>query len=128
MEPAEPAPGPLIRQRGSLQQPHKKTVLHVACQEGHLELVKHLLRKRERHVLEQDSDGLTPLHYASRKGHFHVCKLLLEEGAISNAQSNEGIAPLHFLMHHPPNAELLEALVEKVLPIYCCHRFLMACE
>ena len=119
MEPLEPVPGPLIRGgRGSLQQPHKKTVLHIACQEGHLDLVTYLLRKRQGHVLEQDSDGLTPLHYASKAGHFHVCHLLLDEGAVPNAISKEGHTPLHFLMHFSPNPELFKELVAKVLAIH----------
>lgn len=119
MEPPEAAPpGPLLRGgRGSLLQPHKKTVLHVACEEGHIDLVKHLLHRRERHVFEQDPDGFTPLHYAAKNGHLHICRLLLEEGASPNAASSEGLSSLHLLMHHAPNPELMQLLVAKVRAI-----------
>lgn len=43
-----------------------------------------------------DNGGYTPLHYAARKAHINICKMLLENGAIINAQTKSGQAtPLH---------------------------------
>ena len=43
----------------------------------------------------QDKDGLTPLHYASRKGFAEVVQALLEAGADPSVPENYGFTPLH---------------------------------
>lgn len=43
-----------------------------------------------------DNSGYTPLHYAARKGHVDICKILLQNGALIDAKTNSGQAtPLH---------------------------------
>jgi len=41
------------------------------------------------------SDGLSPLHYASRYGHFGFAQLLVERKADVNAKDSSGTTPLH---------------------------------
>ena len=38
--------------------------------------------------------GVTPLHYATNKGHKEIAELLIEEGADVNAKSDGGLTPL----------------------------------
>ena len=37
----------------------------------------------------------TPLHFASDRGHFEVCKLILENISEKNPRNNNGDTPLH---------------------------------
>nr|XP_060643176.1 ankyrin repeat domain-containing protein 39 [Anolis sagrei ordinatus]XP_060643177.1 ankyrin repeat domain-containing protein 39 [Anolis sagrei ordinatus]XP_060643178.1 ankyrin repeat domain-containing protein 39 [Anolis sagrei ordinatus] len=59
------------------------------------------LEKVKRHVLnhgnpsEPDAFGYTALHYASRHGHYDVCRFLLERGALCDAQTHGGATALH---------------------------------
>ena len=41
-----------------------RTIFHMACHEGYLDLVKFLLREGAE-VKDQDDEGDTPLHYAA---------------------------------------------------------------
>jgi len=53
-----------------------------------------------------DVTGDTPLHTASENDTEHsiaICKLLLEAGAIINAQENDGYTPLHTAAYNAPN-------------------------
>ncbi|KAI0274204.1 hypothetical protein BGY98DRAFT_1188657 [Russula aff. rugulosa BPL654] len=65
--------------------------LHVASQEGHVDVV-HVLLDHGAQVNSQDCDKWMPLHYASNEGKPKVVQLLLEHGAALNAQeaSNGG--------------------------------------
>ncbi|XP_033014901.1 ankyrin repeat domain-containing protein 39 [Lacerta agilis] len=58
---------------------------------------------------EPDPFGYTALHYASRNGHYDVCRFLLESGAACNAQTHGGATPLHRASYcgHTEVAELL---------------------
>uniref|UniRef100_H2ZDD3 Uncharacterized protein n=1 Tax=Ciona savignyi TaxID=51511 RepID=H2ZDD3_CIOSA len=44
----------------------------------------------------RDSAGYTALHYSARNGHENICRALIENGALVNAQTRAGMAtPLH---------------------------------
>ncbi|XP_028852561.1 ankyrin repeat domain-containing protein 39 isoform X2 [Denticeps clupeoides] len=43
----------------------------------------------------RDNANYTALHYASRSGHYSVCKLLLDHGACASPQTRGGATPLH---------------------------------
>lgn len=63
--------------------------------ENDIERVKMLLN-RGYSTNAMDSGGYTALHYAARNGHYHVCELLLENGAAVNAVTRCAQAtPLH---------------------------------
>ena len=63
--------------------------LHIACREGHHEVVKVLLKDDIDTVnIESGTNCKTPLHYACEKGDKDIVDLLLESGAQKNAQKN----------------------------------------
>jgi len=60
--------------------------LHIACQHGHLEVVKLLLDHRAAvNAMTFDGRRLTALHFASQNGHHEIAKLLLKFKADVNA-------------------------------------------
>ena len=44
----------------------------------------------------KDNDGDTPLHLASKQGHFEVCKLILKHVSDTNPKDEGGETPLHY--------------------------------
>lgn len=92
-----------INEQGTL----KLTALAGACANGNLETIQILLDNHA--VLNMpDTDGLSPLHSASRVGHNDVVKLLLTKCAKIEARV-ERMTPLHFavLGGHLKTAQLL---------------------
>nr|XP_020635873.1 ankyrin repeat domain-containing protein 39 [Pogona vitticeps]XP_020635874.1 ankyrin repeat domain-containing protein 39 [Pogona vitticeps]XP_020635875.1 ankyrin repeat domain-containing protein 39 [Pogona vitticeps]XP_020635877.1 ankyrin repeat domain-containing protein 39 [Pogona vitticeps]XP_020635878.1 ankyrin repeat domain-containing protein 39 [Pogona vitticeps] len=79
-----------------------------AALNGDLERVKSQILRHGK-PSEPDAFGYTALHYASRNGHYHVCRFLLESGALCNAQTHGGATPLHRAAYcgHVDVAELL---------------------
>lgn len=73
-----------------------------AAKSGHLERLRVLLAADPGLVHARDSDGSTPLHCATWKGHPEVVALLLAAGADVNAMNNNehwGTTPLHAAAH-----------------------------
>jgi ankyrin repeat protein len=71
------------------------TPLMVACEEGHLGVVRALLRHTGTEGLQgRDEKGWTTLHYAAVAGHAEVSKCLLTKGALANIRDGEGRTPL----------------------------------
>ncbi|MCL4129456.1 UNVERIFIED_CONTAM: hypothetical protein GTU68_042777 [Idotea baltica] len=66
------------------------STLHWACDRGYLEMVQKLLEKGLTHLNTQDSEGQTPLHYASSCCHKDVIKLLIKNNANVNLKDNNG--------------------------------------
>ena len=59
----------------------RKTPVHIACSDGNLETVKHLVKERCWNPQCEDSDGLTPLHHAcgyQRYGYHYSREVNLE--------------------------------------------------
>uniref|UniRef100_A0A8C9L710 Ankyrin repeat domain-containing protein 1 n=1 Tax=Pavo cristatus TaxID=9049 RepID=A0A8C9L710_PAVCR len=73
---------------------YKRTALHRACSEGHLEVVKKLV---EAGALLELKDMLesTALHWACRGGNLDIVKFLLDEGINRNARDKLCSTPLH---------------------------------
>lgn len=73
-----------------------------AAKSGDTSSIRQLLALDASLISAKDSDGSTPLHCATWKGHREVVGLLLEHGADVNAQNNNdhwGTTPLHAAAH-----------------------------
>jgi len=76
------------------------TVLHIACQAGHVEVVEVLLTHPEIDVNSQDSSQWTPLLHACASGRVEVAKLLLlDERVDVNACDYQGRSALWWLAY-----------------------------
>lgn len=89
----------LVAERAGLEVRHEggATPLYLACQEGHAEVVRRLLKHGAR-VDSADKDGWLPLHAAGHNGHLACVELLLESHkarriGIDMASSNSGMEP-----------------------------------
>jgi L-asparaginase II len=92
------------------------TPLHLACQNGHAEVVKALLKKGA-DLQTKKSFGWTPLQNACENGHVEVVKALLEKGADLHAKTNDGNTPLHYACQNG-HGEMIMALLEKGADLY----------
>src|SRR5688572_17689055 len=73
---------------GRLVRPDGRTVLHLACARGNLEIVSILIDKTTRKMLNKlDAAGYTPLMDAVEGNHMEVVRMLLALGAEVNARS-----------------------------------------
>lgn len=77
------------------------TALHIAANEGHLQVCEILIFEGEMTNLEaRTTMKRTPLHLASIRGHANVVKLLLAEEIDIDAQDNENNTALHHASLH----------------------------
>ena len=58
----------------------RATALHLAAENGHLEVVRLLLATGKAEVDSKDKYGRTPLSWAAENGHLEVVRLLLATG------------------------------------------------
>jgi ankyrin repeat protein len=63
--------------------------------------------------------GQTPLYGAAKKGHYHICKFLLENGAEVNAQTMTGATPLYTAVEEG-HFEICQLLIEYGADVNLC--------
>ncbi|UJR36273.1 hypothetical protein I4U23_029003 [Adineta vaga] len=86
--------------------------LHLACQNGQIEVVGKLLQEFTPVTLEHDMNRWTPLHHAAWHGHHRIVELLLRSKRFSvNAVDNAHMSPLH-LAALAGRAEVIRILLE----------------
>ena len=68
--------------------------IHRAAYDGDLEKVKEIIERSPDQINIQDSQGFTPLHLASGKGHFEIVEFLLNHGADIELEICTGDTPL----------------------------------
>ena len=91
------------------------TVLHCACNQGHLHLVKHLIEKKFMNVNIKDRiTKLTGLQLAAIHDKFNIISYLLNfnsSSVVKNTQNNENI----FTSNRPKSSKIVSKLCAKNL-------------
>lgn len=88
-----------------------ETALHIACENGHTEIVQLLLDAGANVNVINKSEGQTPLHLACLNNQTKVIKLLLNCGNCNiNAKDNFGDTPLHLMIRNE-NSKIAELLL-----------------
>lgn len=73
----------------------KKSALHIAAHEGHMQMVEFLLNKGAR-IDSRDKLLRTPLAMACQAGHAAVAKLLIDNNADPFDKDSSGRSTLHY--------------------------------
>ena len=58
---------------------YQDTPLHLACRQGHLELVKYLVNEKLIDPVDANKEGETPFHVACETGRLEIVKFLVEK-------------------------------------------------
>jgi len=83
-----------------------KTMLHIAVEQGNLELVKYFIEKQRIEVNATDRNGWTPLHAACYSAHVDVVDYLLNSPSCDcdvNLKAVDQSLPLHYMVRLDPN-------------------------
>lgn len=86
--------------RESMEQPDNsgRAAIHIAAQNGHVDMIAVMIEKGVDVNLMEDSPavpGTTPLHEACSRGHAEVAKLLIQAGADDTIKNAKGETPAH---------------------------------
>jgi len=115
--------------RDSDARPKNDTALHRAAAWGILEIVRKKVEEGSVEVDERDERGETPLHKATRMGHFNTVRELIRLGADLNAGDTLGLRPLHWtavtgrediarlLLHHKANPNARDRFAGGLTPL-----------
>lgn len=88
----------------------KSPTLHQAVLNGDIESARQLISKGAN--VNENVDGMTPLHSAAEKGNRDIVQLLIENRAVVNARGNQNWTPLH-LAATAGKTDIVELLVSK---------------
>lgn len=69
------------------------SVLHWACDRGHLDVTQFLVNQIGMDVNIRDDEKQTPLHYAAACGHIEVCTFLIKSNARTNVKDCNNQTP-----------------------------------
>jgi ankyrin repeat protein len=97
-----------------------QTLLHVACDQDQLELVKHIVEKMKANINIPDKNGWTPLHCATKENNLEVADYLLERGADAGALTHDRDTPLHYFVRCSYDKPGLYEKIFKVLLLRGC--------
>ena len=110
--------------------PHNRWLpIHVAAEQGHLDLCKYIIERIGHYNLTLKQIGSitttfmsTPLHFASENGHLEICKLLIENMVHKNPATLDSDlwTPLHFAarFNHLSICRCVD--IAKILRILAC--------
>jgi len=69
--------------------------IHKSAFRGNFAKLKAAIELNSDFIFAKDFNGATPLHHAAYKGHFECAQLLLQKGALVDAQDKDICTPLH---------------------------------
>lgn len=95
--------------------PNLHTALHGATLSGHLECIKILCTTSAILNSLADSDGSTPLHFASFKGYQDIVQYLVDSGAPILKKDKSGGTPIHYASYSG-SKEILKILLKDQNP------------
>jgi ankyrin repeat protein len=87
------------------------TALHLAAENGYLEIVELLLNNDAR-VNAKNIEINSPLHLAAKNGRLNIVKLLVSRGSTIDAANSNEITPIHIAAQHG-YSEIVHFLLEK---------------
>ncbi|KAK3591754.1 hypothetical protein CHS0354_019526 [Potamilus streckersoni] len=90
---------------------HKKTLLHIACIHGKLEVTKYLVETYPKMLHEVDNGKRTPVQYAASGGNVALLAYLIDRGVDPWCRTSEGETLLHIACIHG-QLEMSKYLVE----------------
>ena len=73
----------------SNEKKESKTGLHIACDQGRIEIVQYLLTLPQIQVNQGDTRGITPLHLACLRGREEIVKILLRDERVDLNQGDQ---------------------------------------
>ncbi|XP_046859374.1 putative ZDHHC-type palmitoyltransferase 6 isoform X2 [Xenia sp. Carnegie-2017] len=88
-----------------------RTVLHIAVEHGHIELIKHLLKQKDIDWHVKDQKMRTPMHEAVLRGNRDVCWILesSSEKSLLIDEDSEGQTPVDYAIKGKRSLALLKA-------------------
>ena len=79
-----------------VKDPSGLTLLHLACQHKHLDIVQYLINDQNCNPETTSPSGRTPLHIACKSGHLHIAKCLITDHKCNpHCTDNSGYTPVH---------------------------------
>ena len=87
----------------------KRTALHLAADNGHLDVVRALLVNKAQ-INARDKSERTPLHYATISGFPRIVELLLANKADASPRDKFGLTPMAWAMAKPDGQVLVDIL------------------
>ncbi|XP_078001472.1 transient receptor potential cation channel subfamily A member 1 homolog isoform X2 [Glandiceps talaboti] len=96
--PADEVPPP-----GDLRRVESAEILHIslhqASRDGDVDLMKRLLANitsnKKKRINMHDDEKMSPLHLAARYNHYHIVRLLVDNGADIHNKGDDEVTPLH---------------------------------
>ncbi|XP_071104740.1 ankyrin-3-like [Haliotis cracherodii] len=90
------------------------TILHLACKEGNVEIVKHILSQKIIDIESRGENENTPLMFAVQFGNMEVFSFLMKKGANISNLDEDGGNILHFSCRRG-NIEILNYILKRNL-------------
>ncbi len=93
------------------QNEHGETPLHIASNQGQIELVASLI-ERGAELNTSSNLGYTALHYAANRCYEEIVRMLINNGANVNSESNFGYTPLHYTVINGCGIKIAKILID----------------